>query len=182
MHHYNIKPKKGLGDVKFLSTVDEFISMIGQPDDDELIQEKISNYNSRILHYDSLELSASFDEENNWKLSRAVCYHQQGLLPRCRRLQQLRRRRAALRTERLERARKRAHAGRAHAGDQVRARADGHGRGGRHGSGGGRDAAAQRPHVAMSGGRPAHVAAPSERAKLAAPACAASRALDRRPR
>ena len=69
MHHYNIKPKEGLGDVKFLSTVDEFISMIGQPDDDELIQEKISNYNSRILHYDSLELSASFDEENNWKLS-----------------------------------------------------------------------------------------------------------------
>ena len=69
MHHYNIKPKEGLGDVKFLSTVDEFISMIGQPDDDELIQEKISNYNSRILHYDSLELSASFDEENNWELS-----------------------------------------------------------------------------------------------------------------
>ena len=69
MHHYNIKPKEGLGDVKVLSTVDEFISMIGQPDDDELIQEKISNYNSRILHYDSLELSASFDEENNWKLS-----------------------------------------------------------------------------------------------------------------
>ena len=69
MHHYNIKPKEGLGDVKFLSTVDEFISMIGQPDDDELIQEKISKYNSRILHYDSLELSASFDEENNWKLS-----------------------------------------------------------------------------------------------------------------
>ena len=69
MHHYNIKPKEGLGGVKFLSTVDEFISMIGQPDDDELIQEKISNYNSRILHYDSLELSASFDEENNWKLS-----------------------------------------------------------------------------------------------------------------
>ena len=30
---------------------------------------KISNYNSRILHYDSMELSASFDEENNWKLS-----------------------------------------------------------------------------------------------------------------
>lgn len=69
MHHYNIKPKEGLGDVKFLSTVDEFISMIGQPDDDELIQEKISKFNSRILHYDSLELSASFDEENNWKLS-----------------------------------------------------------------------------------------------------------------
>ena len=62
--------------------------------------------------------------ENNCKFSRPVCYHQQGLLPRCRRLQQLRRRRAALRTERLERARKRAHAGRAHAGDQVRARAD----------------------------------------------------------
>lgn len=69
MHHYNIKPKEGLGDVKFLSTVDEFISMIGQPDDDELIQEKISKFNSRILHYDSLELSASFDEENNWKLT-----------------------------------------------------------------------------------------------------------------
>ena len=69
MHHYNIKPKEGLGDVKFLSTVDEFISMIGQPDDNELIQEKISKFSSRILHYDSLELSASFDEENNWKLS-----------------------------------------------------------------------------------------------------------------
>ena len=39
MHHYNIKPKEGLGDVKFLSTVDEFISMIGQPDDNELICE-----------------------------------------------------------------------------------------------------------------------------------------------
>jgi hypothetical protein len=69
MQHYKIKPKIGIGDVKFNSTIEEFINVFNQPDEDELIEDKSENFKSRILHYDDYGLSASFDEESEWKLT-----------------------------------------------------------------------------------------------------------------
>jgi hypothetical protein len=69
MHHYKIKPKIGLGDIKFNSSVDEFINILGEPNEDETIEEENEKYKSRILHYDEYGLSASFDEESNWELT-----------------------------------------------------------------------------------------------------------------
>ncbi len=69
MNHFNILPTIGLGEIKFLISIDQFVDLVGKPDADELLREKTSYLNSRILHYDSLGLSASFDEEHNWKLT-----------------------------------------------------------------------------------------------------------------
>lgn len=69
MHHYKIKPKVGIGEVKFNSTVEEFINIFNEPDEDELIEDKSEKFKSRILHYDNYGLSASFDEESEWKLT-----------------------------------------------------------------------------------------------------------------
>ena len=69
MHHYKIKPKVGIGDVEFNSSIDQFKNSFGEPDEDEIIEDNNEKFKSRILHYDSYGLSASFDEENNWELS-----------------------------------------------------------------------------------------------------------------
>tara|TARA_A100001015_G_C14961859_1_gene701277 strand:- start:934 stop:1365 length:432 start_codon:yes stop_codon:yes gene_type:complete len=69
MHHYKIKPKIGLGDIPFNSSIDEFIKILGKPNEDETIEEENEKYKSRILHYDEYGLSASFDEESNWELT-----------------------------------------------------------------------------------------------------------------
>ena len=49
--HYKIKPKIGIGDVKFNASIDEFISVFGEANEDEFIEEKSENFKSRILHY-----------------------------------------------------------------------------------------------------------------------------------
>ena len=69
MDHTNILPSIGLGRIKFLISIDDFKGLVGKPDDEELIKEKIGELNSKILHYDSIGLSASFDEEYDWKLT-----------------------------------------------------------------------------------------------------------------
>ena len=69
MDHTNILPSIGLGRIKFLISIDDFKGLVGKPDDEELIKEKIGELNSKILHYDSIGLSASFDEEFDWKLT-----------------------------------------------------------------------------------------------------------------
>ena len=69
MDHTNILPSIGLGGIKFLISIDDFKGLVGEPDDEELIKEKIGELNSKILHYDSIGLSASFDEEYDWKLT-----------------------------------------------------------------------------------------------------------------
>ena len=69
MDHLSILPTIGLGKIKFLISIDEFKGLVGKPDDEELIREKIGELNSKILHYDSIGLSASFDEERDWKLT-----------------------------------------------------------------------------------------------------------------
>ena len=69
MHNYKIKPKIGIGEISFYCTTDDFIESFGEPNEDEIIEEKNENFKSRILHYDEYGLSASFDEENNWQLT-----------------------------------------------------------------------------------------------------------------
>ena len=69
MHHYKIKPKIGIGDVKFNATMEEFITVFGEANEDEFIEDKSENFKSRILHFDDYGLSASFDEEAGWKLT-----------------------------------------------------------------------------------------------------------------
>ena len=50
MDHQNILPTIGLGNIKFLISIDELKGLIGEPDDEELIKEKIGELNSKILH------------------------------------------------------------------------------------------------------------------------------------
>ena len=69
MHHYKIKPKIGIGEINFYCTTDDFIESFGEPNEDEIIEEKNEKFKSRILHYDEYGLSASFDEESNWQLT-----------------------------------------------------------------------------------------------------------------
>jgi len=69
MENTEIKVKKGLGDIRFLSSIEEVIKILGEPTEDEAINEIDDSHHSRLLHYDHLGLSASFDEEENWTLT-----------------------------------------------------------------------------------------------------------------
>lgn len=65
----SILPGIGLGNVKFGSTREEVKTILGEPDEIEYSETSCDD-NSRIetWHYDELELSAEFDEEENWEL------------------------------------------------------------------------------------------------------------------
>ena len=69
MENTEIKVKEGLGDIMFLSSIEEVIKILGEPTEDEAINEIDDSHHSRLLHYDHLGLSASFDEEENWTLT-----------------------------------------------------------------------------------------------------------------
>ena len=69
MSLFTIKPKIGIGDIKFNASINEFIDFFGNPDEDELLNDENENFKSRILHYDNIGLSASFDEEYEWRLT-----------------------------------------------------------------------------------------------------------------
>jgi hypothetical protein len=69
MENTEIKVKEGLGDIRFLSSIEEVIKILGEPTEDEAINEIDDSHHSRLLHYDHLGLSASFDEEENWTLT-----------------------------------------------------------------------------------------------------------------
>ena len=69
MDQTEIKVKEGLGDIKFLSSIEDVIKVLGEPTEDEAINEVDDSHHSRLLHYDHLGLSASFDEEENWTLT-----------------------------------------------------------------------------------------------------------------
>jgi len=60
--HLNILPTTGLIKIKFLISIDEFKGLVGKPDDEELIRKKIGELNSKILHCNSIRLTASFYE------------------------------------------------------------------------------------------------------------------------
>ena len=69
MENSEIKVKEGLGDIKFLSSIEDVRKLLGEPTEDEAINEVDDSHHSRLLHYDHLGLSASFDEEENWTLT-----------------------------------------------------------------------------------------------------------------
>ena len=69
MENTEIKVKEGLGDIRFLSSIEDVINILGEPTEDESINEIDDSHHSRLLHYDHLGLSASFDEEENWTLT-----------------------------------------------------------------------------------------------------------------
>lgn len=62
-----INVRDGLGDLKFGMIRDQVRSLIGEPNEIEKDSDPEFGM-TEIWHYDKLELSLSFDEENNWKL------------------------------------------------------------------------------------------------------------------
>lgn len=64
-----IKPGEGLGQLKFGMTTNQVKKIIGEPDEVETYSyETEEGELSETWHYDALELSISFDEEEDWKL------------------------------------------------------------------------------------------------------------------
>lgn len=55
----------GLGTIKFGMTRDELKGILGDPDEIDTTDE---DYPKESWHYDDIELSAEFDEEDDWKL------------------------------------------------------------------------------------------------------------------
>ena len=73
MIHHNaniesIEESKGLGDLKFGFTREEVEKMLGKPDEKETLAYSKEDH-TEIWHYDELELSLSFDEDDDWELS-----------------------------------------------------------------------------------------------------------------
>ncbi len=70
MKKKNIKLGTGIGKLKFGMTREEVIPFIGEPNEIEEYSaiEHGEEGNSITWHYDELELSASFDEDDDWRL------------------------------------------------------------------------------------------------------------------
>lgn len=70
MKNKEIVPGKGLGELKFGMSRDEVLSLLGKPDDvDTYDDDEIEDEGSESWHYDDLEISLSFDEEEDWVLT-----------------------------------------------------------------------------------------------------------------
>lgn len=61
----NIIVGGGLGTIKFGMSRDELKEILGEPDEVDTTDE---DYPTESWHYDEIELSAEFDEEDDWKL------------------------------------------------------------------------------------------------------------------
>lgn len=65
----NIVLGEGLGQIKFGMTRDQVKAILGEPDDVDSYEDMdIEDDGSESWHYDELELSLSFDEEEDWRL------------------------------------------------------------------------------------------------------------------
>ena len=62
----DIQIGQGLGLVKFGMTREQVISILGEPTDKESVDEE--NMKSEIWHYDELDLSLGYDEDEDWRL------------------------------------------------------------------------------------------------------------------
>jgi hypothetical protein len=66
----NIELGKGLGELIFGITREKFREIMGQPDEVEVIEnEQMPEDQSEAWHYDEIELSASFDKLEDWRLT-----------------------------------------------------------------------------------------------------------------
>ncbi len=65
-----IKVGKGFDTLRFGMSRDEVVEILGQPDEiDSYASSEEADDNTEAFHYDTLELSVSFDEMDDWKLS-----------------------------------------------------------------------------------------------------------------
>jgi len=61
---------KGFDEIRFGMTRSEVKNILGEPDEiDQYASSEESNDNTEAYHYDELELSVSFDELDDWKLT-----------------------------------------------------------------------------------------------------------------
>lgn len=61
---------QGLGDLKFGSSREQTIAILGQPSEKDMFSlSDEEGDDSEAWHYDTLDISLSFDEENDWKLT-----------------------------------------------------------------------------------------------------------------
>jgi hypothetical protein len=68
--HTDILPGRGLGKLVFGTSREEVIKLLGEPSEKESYSlSDIGDDETEAWHYDELDLSLSFDEENDWKLS-----------------------------------------------------------------------------------------------------------------
>ncbi len=65
----NIELGKGIGNLKFGITRKQVVALLGEPSEKETIEEDEDMGSSEAWHYDELELSVTFDEDDDWKLS-----------------------------------------------------------------------------------------------------------------
>lgn len=65
----NIELGKGIGSLKFGITRKKVTAILGEPSEKETIEGDEDMGNSEAWHYDELELSVTFDEDDDWKLS-----------------------------------------------------------------------------------------------------------------
>jgi hypothetical protein len=61
---------KGLDDIRFGMTRSEVKKVLGEPDEvDQYASSEESDDNTEAFHYDEIEVSVSFDELDDWRLS-----------------------------------------------------------------------------------------------------------------
>ncbi len=69
MKHTAVKIGEGLGSIKFGITRDQLAEILGQPDEkDGFSYEGGEEEDTEAWHYDELELSFSFDKDDDWRL------------------------------------------------------------------------------------------------------------------
>jgi len=66
----DIKLGIGLGDIKFGFTREQVLAILGEPDEKETYSYSDSDEDlTEAWHYDDIEISISFNEEDDWRLS-----------------------------------------------------------------------------------------------------------------
>lgn len=66
----DIIPGAGLGGIKFGMSRTDIVDLIGAPDDKEkYAYDEEDDVETEIWHYDELELSLGFDEDEDWRLT-----------------------------------------------------------------------------------------------------------------
>ncbi len=66
----NIVLGKGLDNMHFGMLREEIKGILGEPDEiEKIVNEDLDEDNSEVWHYDELEISAAFDELEDWRLT-----------------------------------------------------------------------------------------------------------------
>lgn len=66
---YQIVEGEGLGDLKFGLQKDQVVSILGEPDEKENYSHTDTEQQlTETWHYDELEISLGFDQDDNWRL------------------------------------------------------------------------------------------------------------------